>query len=127
MTQGRLDTAMRVCIPTVSPGGPDARVPEHFDLMEIVDYYDLRDNGDFDHVTVTSYCGGGCFDIVEAITRRGTEALVLKSISPSTHRRFTSAGVKVYFAGSSAPRQLLKSLTEKSLPELDAKTQTMRL
>jgi len=118
---------MRVCIPTLSPGGPDAVLPDHFDLMDVIDYYDLEDDGGFDHVAETRYCGGGCFDIVEAITRRGVNALVLKSISPGTFRRFTSAGVKVYFAGTSLPRELLKALSEGRLAELDPRTHTRRL
>jgi predicted Fe-Mo cluster-binding NifX family protein len=118
---------MRVCIPTVAPGGPDAVIPAHFDLMETVDFYDLRADGSFDHAAETRYCGGGCFDVVEAITKRGVEALVLRSISPSTLGRFRRAGVKVYFAGDSSPRQLLKSLAMHSLAELNPKTQTSRI
>ncbi len=118
---------MRVCIPTVSPGGPDAGLPDHFDLMETIDYYDLREDGGFDHVAETRYCGGGCYDIVEAMIRRDVKALVVRSISPYTLRRFKDSGVKVFYGDGRSSRQSLKMLADGTLPELDPKTQTTRL
>ncbi|OGS57052.1 MAG: hypothetical protein A3K60_08180 [Euryarchaeota archaeon RBG_19FT_COMBO_56_21] len=111
----------------MSPGGPDAALPEHFDLMETVDYYELHQGGHFEHTAETRYCGGGCYDIVEAMIRRDVEALVLKSVSPYTLRKFTSSGVRVYFAGTHSPRQAMQLLADSRLPELDPKTQTRRL
>jgi len=127
MSEAPLDVVMRVCIPTVSPGGPDASLPDHFDLMETIDYYDLDEDGHFEHTAETRYCGGGCYDIVEAMVRRDVKALVVRSMSPYTLRRFTSSGVKVHSGGRNTPRQSLKKLADGTLPELDPKTQTRRM
>ena len=127
MSEAPLDVVMRVCIPTVSPGGPDASLPDHFDLMETIDYYDLDEDGQFEHVTETRYCGGGCYDIVEAMVRRGVKALIVRSISPYTLWRSASSDVGVFFAGRNSPRTSLRLLAEGKLPELDSKTQTRRL
>lgn len=118
---------MRVCIPTTAPGGLDSSPPKHFDLMEVIDYYDLEDDGSFEHTAETRYCGGGCFDVVEAMVRRETKALVVNNISPSTYRRFVTEGVKVYFADGRTSRVLLVRMSDGTIQQLDPMTQTSRL
>jgi predicted Fe-Mo cluster-binding NifX family protein len=112
---------VRVCIPTREPGGLDSVIPAHFNEMEIIDYYDLRTDGEFDHFSQSVFCGGGCYDVVEAMIRREVAAVVVGGMSASTRQRFRTAGVKVYRADGLAVRVLLDSLVKGSLEELTAK------
>lgn len=89
--------------------------------MEIIDYYDLRADGEFDHSSQSVYCGGGCFDVVEAMIRREVKAVVVGGMSASTLQRFKTAGVKVYKADGLAVRILLDFLVKGRLEELTAK------
>ncbi len=112
---------MRVCIPSRKPGGPDSVVPDHFNEMEVIDYYELRPNGEFDHSAQSVFCGGDCFDVVEAMIRREVKAVVVGGMSASTLQRFKTAGIKVYRADSPLVRSLLDSLASGRLTELNAK------
>lgn len=112
---------MRVCIPTKKPGGPDSAIPGHFNEMEVIDYYELESNGEFDHSAQSVFCGGGCFDVVEAMIRRGVAAVVVGGMSASTLQRFKMAGVRVYRADGLVVRSLLDSLASGRLGELSAK------
>lgn len=112
---------VRVCIPSKKPGGPDSVIPSHFNEMEVIDYYDLRADGGFDHSAQSGFCGGGCYDVVEAMIRREVKAVVVGGMSASTLQRFKMAGVKVYRADGVAVRSLLDSLATGRLRELTAK------
>lgn len=116
-----LDASVRVCIPSRKPGGPDSTIPGHFNEMEVIDYYELRPNGEFDHSAQSVFCGGGCFDVVEAMIRREVKAVVVGGISASTLQRFKTAGVKVYKADTPVVRSLLDSLASGRLTEFSAK------
>lgn len=112
---------MKVCIPSKRPGGPDSIIPGHFNEMEIIDYYEVRPDGGFDHMAQSAYCGGGCFDIVEAMIRRGIEALVVNGITASTLNRFRSEGVKVLRADDQVVRTLLDAVAAGRLKALNPK------
>lgn len=111
-------TSVRVCIPSKEPGGPDATIPDHFNEMEVIDYYDLEPGGEFEHSAQSVFCGGGCFDVVEAMIRREVRAVVVGGMSASTLQRFRMAGVKVYKADGMLVRALLGSLASGRLEEL---------
>jgi len=96
-------------------------VPGHFSEMEVIDYYELGPDGGFDHSAQSVFCGGGCFDVVEAMIRRDVKAIVVGGMSASTLQRFRMAGVKVYKADSPLVRSLLSSLALGELAELNAK------
>ncbi|MBN1678013.1 MAG: NifB/NifX family molybdenum-iron cluster-binding protein [Candidatus Thermoplasmatota archaeon] len=112
---------MRVCIPSRKPGGPDSVIPDHFNEMEVIDYYELRPDGEFEQSAQSVFCGGGCYDVVEAMILRKVEALVVGGMSPSTLQRFRMAGIKVYRANGAEVRSLLRSLASGSLKQLDPK------
>lgn len=116
-----LDASVRICIPSRKPGGPDSTIPGQFNEMEVIDYYELRPNGEFDHSAQSVFCGGGCFDVVEAMIRREVKAVVVGGISASTLQRFKTAGVKVYKADTPVVRSLLDSLASGRLTEFSAK------
>jgi len=112
---------VRVCIPSKEPGGPDSTIPPHFNEMEVIDYYELRPDGGFEHSAQSVFCGGGCFDVVEAMILRKVEALVVGGISSTTLTRFRMAGVKVYSGDGHEVRHLLRSLAAGRLKELGPK------
>lgn len=116
-----LPRTVKVCIPSKKPGGPEALIPPHFNEMEIIDYYELRSDGEFEHAAQSVFCGGGCYDVVEAMILRKVEALVVGGMSSSTLQRFRMAGVKVFRANGGEVRALLRSLASGSLQQLDPK------
>jgi len=110
---------VRICIPSRKPGGPDSVISNHFDEMEMIDYYDISPYGTFDHSAQTAYCGGGCFDVVEAMIRRGIDSVVVNGISPSTLQRFRAAGVRVLKADQPHVGTLITSFISGQLKEFD--------
>lgn len=96
-------------------------IPDHFNEMEVIDYYELRPDGEFEQSAQSVFCGGGCYDVVEAMILRKVEALVVGGMSPSTLQRFRMAGIKVYRANGAEVRSLLRSLASGSLKQLDPK------
>jgi predicted Fe-Mo cluster-binding NifX family protein len=109
---------MKVCIPCQSPGGPDAVVNAPFEESEMLDYYEVHEDGNFDLVAQMRSCLGGCSDPVEAVTRRGVEVIVVTGISPRSLMLFRNAGIKVLRADSPAVRSLIDSLHRGALPEI---------
>jgi predicted Fe-Mo cluster-binding NifX family protein len=111
---------MRVCIPTVSPGGLDSKIPKTFEGIEYADFFDVRSDGQVDLVAETRYCDGGCLDMVEAITKRGVDAIIVGGMGSNSLRKFKLAGVKVLLADNSSPRLLIKSLVDGRLVNLES-------
>lgn len=109
---------MRVCIPCNIPGGPEVAVTTAFEEADYLDYYELRPDGNFEHEAETKNCSAGCVDPVDAIIRRGTEAVVVAGIRPDSLMRLWNAGVKVYHADDPSVRVLLDRLASRSLNEI---------
>ena len=109
---------MKICIPSQSPGGPDAIVSTSFEEAELLDYYEIHEDGNFDHTAQMRLCDSGCSDPVEAIARRGTEAIVVASISPGKYGRFGRAGVMMLRANNPSARGLIDSLVTDGLEEM---------
>ena len=109
---------MRICIPCNLPGGPEAVVSAPFEEADLLDYYELHPDGNFEHEAEMRSCPGGCIDPIEAIVKRGTVAVVIVGIRPSSLLRFWNAGVKVYHASDPSVRVLLDLLAAGKLDEI---------
>jgi len=109
---------LKICIPCQFPGGPDAVVNAPFEESELLDYYEVHEDGNFEHLAQTRPCLGGCSDPVEAITRRGVEAIIVVEISPSSLMRFSRSGIKVLKADNPAVRSLIDSFVAGDLKEI---------
>jgi len=112
---------MKICIPCQSPGGLDAAVVEPLEESEILDYYEVHDDRNFEHTAQMRGCLGGCSDPVEAITRRGVEAVIVAGISPRSLMLFRNAGIKVLRADNPVVRSLIDSFIAESLEEIGVK------
>lgn len=120
MSHGADARAVKVCIPCAEPGGPDAAIESPFEETDILDYYDLRQDGMFEHTAHMRNCGGAaCIDPVEAIVGRKSEAVVVTGISQSNLMRLKNAGVKVLVATNPSVRVILDELASGSLKELN--------
>jgi len=106
---------MRVCIPTDSPGGPDALVADSFQASDLFDIYDLDENGDYVLSTQIRNCSGTCKDDIETIVRRGTEAVIVKEISANALQRLKASGVSVYLAADGPVSNSLTSFHRNDL------------
>jgi predicted Fe-Mo cluster-binding NifX family protein len=87
---------VKICVPCQFPGGPDGVVAAPFEDSELLDYYEITEDGNFEHIAQTRPCFGGCSDPIESVTRRGVESIIVAGISPNSLMRFANAGVKVY-------------------------------
>jgi len=112
---------MRICIPSPYPGGPDTRLTAEFELADMLDYYDVKPDGSYNHIAQTRNCIGACIDPVEAIMHRGVERVVVKGIGPSYLSRIPGAGVKVYLADSESVDELINALAKNELDEIGGK------
>ena len=94
---------MRVCIPCLSPGGPEGILSPSFRDAEILDYYECSDDGSCEHTAQMRTCGGAsCVDPLEAVIRRHVEVVAVRSISRSDSWALGKAGVAVLICGESA-------------------------
>lgn len=112
---------MKVCIPCAEPGGPEAAIESAFEATDILDYYDVGEDGRFEHTAHMRNCGGAaCIDPVDAIVGRKVDAVVVTDISGSNLTRFINAGVKVLAAENPSVRVTLEDLGRGALRELTA-------
>ena len=109
---------MKVCVPCQFPGGPDGVVAAPFEESELLDYYEINEDGNFEHIAQTRPCPGGCSDPVEAITRRGVGVIVVVGISPSSLTRFTNEGVKVFRTDPGQVMSIIDSFISGVLEEI---------
>ena len=110
---------MKVCIACAYPGGPDAAIVDSLELSEMLDFYDLRENGEFDHTAQTGNCLGGCADPIETIVRRGTERVVVLTLSPNSLLKLTNSGVRIFKTDHPVVRSTLDLLSRDGLTEID--------
>ena len=85
----------------------------------MLDFYDLRENSEFDHVAQTGKCLGGCADPIETIVRRGTEKVVVLTLSPNSLLKLTNSGVRVFRTDTPVVRSSLNQLSRNGLTEID--------
>lgn len=109
---------MICCIPCLSPGGPDAIIAPSFEESELLDYFDIREDGAFEQIAQTRPCIGGCSDPVEAVARRGADAVIVLGISPHSLMRFSSFAVRVLKADQTSARALIAQLVAGRLEEI---------
>ena len=110
---------MRVCIPTNSPGGPDAPVANSFQESDLFDFYDSGDSGGFALFVQIPNCAGTCKDDVETVVRRGAEAVIVDNITSNSLHRLVRAGISVYRARAGPSKESLEALRSEGLPRLD--------
>jgi predicted Fe-Mo cluster-binding NifX family protein len=110
---------VRICIGCAYPGGPDAAVVDSLELSEILDFYDLHGNGEFDHIAQSRKCLGGCADPIETIVRRGTERVIVLTLSPNSLLKLANSGVRVFRTDTPVVRSSLDKLSRDELIEID--------
>ena len=110
---------MKICIGCAYPGGPEAAIVDSLERSEMLDFYDLRENGEFEHVAQTRKCLGGCADPIETIVRRGTERVVVLTLSPNSLLKLTNSGVRVFRTDTPVVRSSLDLLSRNGLTEID--------
>jgi len=89
-----------------------------FEESELLDHYEVHEDGKFDHLAQIRPCLGGCSDPVEAITRREVKATIVARISPGSLMRFSNSGIKVLRADNPAVRSLIDSFVAGELEEI---------
>lgn len=109
---------MKICVPCQFPGGPDGVVTAPFEESELLDYYEIEEDGNFEHIAQTRYCTGGCSDPVEAITRRGVGSIIVTGISPGSLTRFSNEGIKVYRTDPGQVMSIIDSFISGRLEEM---------
>jgi len=93
-------------------------VGESLELSEILDFYDLREDGRFEHTSHTRKCLGGCSDLVETIVRREVEKVPVLTLTPNSLFRLLGAGVKVCRVVDPSVRVTLDMLAKGELEEI---------
>jgi len=106
---------MRVCIPSLDPGGPNGQAAPSFEDTEVFDFFEVHADGSLDYVAQTRPCVCWGPNQAEAIARRGIEAIVVGGISSGAYLMFKSMGVRILKADGSSTALLLKSYAEDRL------------
>jgi len=109
---------MKVCIPSLEPGGPDSIIAPSFEDAEFFDFYDVHPDGNFERLAETRPCTCWGPNQVEAVSRRGIEAIIVADISPSTLLKFVNASVRVLRADNPSVMTLLDSCAAGRLQEI---------
>jgi predicted Fe-Mo cluster-binding NifX family protein len=109
---------MRVCVPSLDPGGPDGVAAASFEETEVFDFYDVHPDGNFERFAQASPCACWGPDQAEAVSRRGIEAIIVEGISPSALLKFSTAGVRVLRVDNPSVAALLDSLASGRLDEI---------
>jgi predicted Fe-Mo cluster-binding NifX family protein len=109
---------MRVCIPSLDPGGPDGVAAASFEETEVFDFYDVHPDGNFERFAQTRPCACWGPDQAEAVSRRGIEAIIVEGISPSALLKFSTAGVRVLRVDNPSVAALLDSFAAGRLDEI---------
>ena len=109
---------MRVCIPSIDPGGPDGVAAASFEDAEVFDFYDGRPDGNFERVAQTRPCMCWGPDQAEAISRRSVDAILVACISPNSLLKFATSGVKVFRVDNPSVATLLDSFAAGRLTEI---------
>jgi len=109
---------MRVCIPSLDPGGPDGVSATSFEETEVFDFYDVHPDGNFERFAQTRPCTCWGPDQAEAVSRRGVEAIIVRGISPSALLKFSAAGVRVLKADNPSVAALLDAFAAGRLEEI---------
>jgi predicted Fe-Mo cluster-binding NifX family protein len=109
---------MRVCVPSLDPGGPDGVAAASFEEADVFDFYDVQPDGNFERVAQTRPCTCWGPDQAEALSRRGIDALIIAGISPSALLKFTAAGVRVLRVDNPSVAALLDSYASGRLDEM---------
>jgi predicted Fe-Mo cluster-binding NifX family protein len=110
---------MKVCIPCAEPGGPDSAIESAFEETDILDYYEVDEDGRFVHTAHMRNCGGAaCIDPVDAIVGRGVDVVIVTDITPANLMRFKNAAVRVLVSDNPSVRSTLDEFTQAKLREL---------
>ncbi len=119
MSSGAVEASVKVCIPCESPGGPDAAIASPLEETSVLDYYDVKPDGMFEHVSQARNCGPAtCVDPVDAIIGRKVDVVIVTSLSPSSLMRLHNEGVKVLVTDNPSVRASLDLLSNGGLQEL---------
>ncbi|MGQ9587921.1 MAG: hypothetical protein ACUVT7_06030 [Thermoplasmata archaeon] len=109
---------MKICVGCRDPGGPDAVVIDSLEESHILDYYNLHDDGSFEHTAQTRKCLSGCSDSVRSIVKRGVEGVMVVDLSPGSLPRLRTAQVKVFLTEATSARTSIDLLHKGRLREL---------
>lgn len=119
MPRPAITAHVKVCIPCDSPGGPDSAIGSSFEETDVLDYYDVDQDGMFEHTSQARNCGAAtCVDPVDAIIGRKVDAVIVTSLSPSSLMRLHNGGVKVLVTDNPSVRATLDLLANGGLQEL---------
>jgi predicted Fe-Mo cluster-binding NifX family protein len=118
ISSGTLVGCMRICIACQSPGGPEGIVTAPLEESEILDHYEARDDGSFEHIAQTRQCAGCCSDAVEGIARREVKAVIVAGVSPNSLLKFTNDRIRVLKASSRSVKGLMQSFANGALEEI---------
>ena len=109
---------MKICVGSAFPGGMDATITDSLEESEMLDYYELREDGSLEHIAQTRKCLGGCTDLVESIIRRDVQSLVVKGLLPGSLLKFKNAGVRIFLTESPSVRESMDKLRAGTLREI---------
>jgi predicted Fe-Mo cluster-binding NifX family protein len=93
-------------------------VTESLGESEFLDYYNVREDGGFEHIAQTRQCAGSCSDPVEGIAKRGVRAVIIAGLSPNALLKFHNAGIRVFNAKSASVPDLIREWAAGRLEEV---------
>ena len=109
---------MRICVACAYPGGPGAAIVDPLETSEILDYYDLKDDCEYEHVAQTTKCLGGCSDLIESIVGRRVDGIIVGNLSPASLLRLKYGGVRIFITRNPSVKESIGLLCEKKLEEI---------
>jgi len=111
---------MKICIPTLTAGGKDANVSEHFGSSPFFTIYDSANGA----ITATEnsnqhHAHGTCHP-VSALGETKVDAVICRGMGARAVQGLRQAGIRVYYCDAGTAGEALKHFEEKTLTELSS-------
>ncbi len=109
----------RIAIPSMAPGGLDAKRSGHFGHCDYFTLVDVEDGQIKDVTTIPNqdHVQGGCMVPVNLLAQHGVDALVVAGMGMRPLMGFQQVGIKVYYDGERPEiRPVIEDLIAGRLP-----------
>lgn len=111
---------MKVCIPTLTAGGKDAKVSEHFGSSPFFTIYDSSSGAITTSENANQNHAHGTCHPVAALGGAKVDAVICRGMGARAVQGLRQTGIRVYSCDAGTAGEALKDFEEKTLTELSS-------
>jgi len=109
---------MKVCIPTLTAGGKDAKISEHFGSSPFFTIYDSTDGAFTAAENSNQHHAHGTCHPISALAGAKVDAVICRGMGARAVQGLKQAGITVYSCDADTAGQAVKAFEQKVLTEL---------